>query len=45
MNLEVQITAIEEMSSKERKTEWHRRMGTIAPPAFGSGLLARPLRT
>ena len=31
------------MSSVEKKAEWHRRMGTVAPPAFGSGLLARAL--
>ena len=43
MNLEEQITAIGEMSARERKAEWHRRMGTIAPPAFGAGLLARAL--
>lgn len=43
MKLDEQVTAIEEMSSRERKAEWHRRMGTVAPPAFGSGLLARAL--
>ena len=43
MNLEEQITAIAEMSARQRKAEWHRRMGTIAPPAFGAGLLARAL--
>ena len=31
------------MSSVEKKAEWHRRTGTIAPAAFGSGLLARAL--
>ena len=31
------------MSSVEKKAEWHRRTGSIAPPAFGSGLLARAL--
>jgi hypothetical protein len=43
MKLHEQVTAIEEMSSRERKAEWHRRMGAVAPPAFGSGLLARAL--
>lgn len=43
MNLEERISAIEAMSAKERKAEWHRRTGTEAPPAFGSGLLARAL--
>lgn len=43
IGLEAQVTAIEAMSSKKRKAEWHRRMGTVAPPAFGSGLLARAL--
>ncbi|QZP09128.1 DUF2924 domain-containing protein [Caenibius sp. WL] len=43
MALEDQIAAIEGMSARERKAEWHRRIGTIAPPAFGSGLLARAL--
>ena len=43
MNLDAQVTAIEEMSARERKGEWHRRMGTVAPPAFGSGLLGRAL--
>ena len=31
------------MSSVEKKAEWHRRTGTVAPAAFGSGLLARAL--
>jgi len=43
MSLDEQVTAIEAMSARERKAEWHRRTGTIAPPAFGSGLLARAL--
>ena len=43
MNLEERISAIEAMSAKERKAEWHRRTGTEAPPAFGSGLLARAI--
>lgn len=43
MDLEEQVAAIEAMSARERKAEWHRRMGTVAPPAFGSGLLARAL--
>lgn len=43
IGLEAQVTAIEAMSSKKRKAEWHRRMGTVARPAFGSGLLARAL--
>ena len=43
MALEDQIAAIEGMSARERKAEWHRRSGIMAPPAFGSGLLARAL--
>lgn len=43
MSVEVQVTAIEAMSAKQRKAEWHRRVGTVAPPAFGSGLMARAL--
>ncbi len=43
MSLENRVAAIEEMSASKRKAEWHHRMGTIAPPAFGSGLLARAL--
>ena len=31
------------MSAAEKKAQWHRRMGTIAPGAFGSGPLARAL--
>lgn len=41
--LDAQLSAIGAMSSRERKVEWQRRTGTIAPPAFGSGLLARAL--
>ncbi|MGN6358141.1 MAG: DUF2924 domain-containing protein [Novosphingobium sp.] len=41
--LNAQLAAIEAMSSRERKAEWQRRTGTIAPPAFGAGLLARAL--
>jgi len=37
------IAAIEAMSAHERKAEWRRAFGTPAPPAFGSGLLARAL--
>jgi hypothetical protein len=43
MNLEKRVTAIEAMSARERKAEWQCRTGTEAPPAFGSGLLARAL--
>jgi len=43
MNLENRVAAIEAMSARERWAEWHRRTGTQAPPAFGSGLLARAL--
>lgn len=43
MNLEDRVAAIGAMSASERKAEWHRRTGTEAPPAFGSGLLARAL--
>ena len=43
IDLEAQVAGIEAMSSKQRKAEWHRRMGTVAPPAFGAGLLARVL--
>lgn len=31
------------MSARERKAEWLRCTGTDAPPAFGSGLLARAI--
>ena len=31
------------MSSAQKKAEWHLRTGTVAPAAFGSGLLARAL--
>ncbi len=43
MSIEQRIAAIAAMSSVERKAEWHRRTGTPAPAAFGSGLLARAL--
>ncbi|MFC4293546.1 DUF2924 domain-containing protein [Novosphingobium tardum] len=43
MTLADRVAAVEAMSARERKAEWHRRNGTIAPPAFGSGLLARAL--
>ena len=43
MDLEAQVAGIEAMSSKQRKAEWYRRMRTVAPPAFGSGLMARAL--
>lgn len=43
MTLEDRMAGIEAMSAKERKAEWQRRMRTDAPPAFGSGLLARAL--
>ncbi|MEO7706640.1 MAG: DUF2924 domain-containing protein, partial [Thermoflexales bacterium] len=37
------LVAIAAMSSAQKKAEWHRRTGTTAPPAFGSGLLGRAL--
>lgn len=43
MSVEAQIAAIVAMSAIERRAEWHRRIGTVAPPAFGSGLMARAL--
>lgn len=43
IDLEAQVAGIKAMSSKKRKAEWNRRMDTVAPPAFGSGLLARAL--
>ncbi|MCT2557546.1 DUF2924 domain-containing protein [Tsuneonella sp. YG55] len=43
MTIEQRVAAIAAMPSAERKAEWHRRMGTAAPPAFGAGLLARAL--
>ena len=43
MSIEQRVAAIVAMSSVEKKAEWHRRTGTIAPAAFGSGLLARAL--
>jgi hypothetical protein len=43
MSLEQRIAAIAAMSSVEKKAEWHRRTGTLAPAGFGSGLLARAI--
>ena len=43
MSIEQRVAAVAAMSSVEKKAEWHRRMGTVAPAAFGSGLLARAL--
>lgn len=43
MTLEERIARIETMSARERKAEWLRCTGTDAPPAFGSGLLARAI--
>ena len=43
MSVEQRVAAVAAMSSVEKKAEWHRRTGTIAPAAFGSGLLARAL--
>lgn len=43
MSVEQRIAAIAAMSSAEKKAEWHRRNGTSAPAAFGSGLLGRAL--
>lgn len=43
MSVEQRLAAIAAMSAVERKAEWYRRTGTIAPAAFGSGLLARAL--
>ena len=43
MTLEERIARIEAMSARERKSEWQRCTGTDAPPAFGSGLLARAI--
>lgn len=43
MTIEQRVAAIAAMSSAEKKAEWHRRMGNVAPAAFGSGLLARAL--
>ena len=43
MSIEQRVAAIAAMSAVERKAKWHRRMGTVAPAAFGSGLLARAL--
>ena len=43
MSIEQRVAAVAAMSSVDKKSEWHRRTGTIAPAAFGSGLLARAL--
>ena len=43
MSVEQRIAAITAMSSVQKKAEWHRRTGTPAPAAFGSGLLGRAL--
>ena len=43
MSIEHRVAAIAAMSSVEKKAEWHRRMSTVTPAAFGSGLLARAL--
>ena len=43
MSIEQRVAALPGMSSVEKKAEWHRRTGTSAPAAFGSGLLARAL--
>jgi hypothetical protein len=43
MIIEKRVAAIAAMPSADKKAEWHRRMGTVAPAAFGSGLLARAL--
>ena len=43
MSIEQRVAAVAAMSSVEKKAEWHRRTCTIAPAAFGSGLLARAL--
>ena len=37
------VAAIEAMTTRERRAEWERRVGTPAPPAFSAGLLARAL--
>lgn len=41
--LETHIAEIEAMSAADRKAQWRKMFGTPAPPAFGSGLLARAL--
>lgn len=37
------VAAIGAMTARERRAEWERRTSAPAPPAFGSGLLARAL--
>lgn len=43
MKLEDQIARIATMSVVERKAEWRRVFGIPAPPAFGTGLMARAI--
>lgn len=43
MKSAAKLAAIEAMSTRDRRTEWERRVGTPAPPAFSAGLLARAL--
>jgi len=43
MSVDQRLAAIALMSAVDRRAEWHRRTGTVAPAAFGSGLLARAL--
>ena len=43
MRLDDEVAAIEAMPAHERRAAWHRQMGAVAPPAFGSGLLGRAL--
>lgn len=43
MKAAARVSAIEAMSTRERKAEWEQRMGTPPPPAYSSGLLARAL--
>ena len=43
MTLDASIARIDAMSARERKAEWQRCTCTDAPPAFGSGLLARAI--
>ena len=43
MKTAVKVAAIEAMTTRERRAEWERRVGSPAPPAFSAGLLARAL--
>lgn len=43
MMLEARIVAIAEMSVSDRRAEWCRLHRKPAPPAFGTGLLARAI--